>query len=203
MKIELSAIILAGGESSRMGTDKALLLIEGVPMLKKLSLLAGNLTANVYIITSWPEHYQSILPQGCQLILEKKSTPRSNGPLMGFAQAIGFIESEWVLLLACDLPRLTLEVLTEGYQSLPSKGNHLPDKSQNIMAYLPRNNDRWEPLCGFYHRSCFSSVLDYLETGQRSFQGWLNSLPVQEWIISDPSVLFNCNTPEDFQNYSC
>ena len=186
----LSAIILAGGESSRMGEDKALLTVEGVPLLQRTCTLAKQVTPNLYVVTFWPERYISIVPKNCQLIEEQRlpNSKGSHGPLIGFAQALSYIQSEWVLLLACDLPKLTLEVLVQGAQSKPSN-----------MSYLPRTGDRWEPLCGFYHFSCFRSLQDYIEGGGRSFQAWLNSIPVQEWVISDRSILFNCNTPEDFQ----
>ncbi len=196
MNNQISIIILAGGESSRMGEDKALLKIKGVSILEKICLLAKEVTSNIYIITFWPERYQSIIPSDCQLIPEVRRPLEkgSHGPLIGFAQALSYIQTEWVLLLACDLPKLTSGILQQGCQSLPN---------QQIMAYIPRNNNRWEPLCGFYHHSSFSSLRHYIEAGGTSFQGWLNSLTVQEWVINNPSVLFNCNTPEDFQNCSC
>ncbi len=185
----LSVLILSGGQSSRMGTDKALLKIGERILIEKIASISMALSQQVYVLSFWPERYKSILPSGCHLIQEIKATEQigSHGPLVAFAQALPHIQSEWVLLLACDLPRLKLEILKEGYLSLPKEA----------IAYIPRQNSRWEPLCAFYNKSCYGSILDYLQTGRRSFQGWLNTIPASQWNTRDTSILFNCNSPED------
>ncbi|HBR72576.1 MAG TPA: molybdenum cofactor guanylyltransferase, partial [Cyanobacteria bacterium UBA11159] len=66
----LSVTILAGGLSSRMGRDKALLNIDGVPLLQKICQVGLVCTDKVYVLTPWPEKYQEILPNGCQAIEE-------------------------------------------------------------------------------------------------------------------------------------
>jgi len=183
----LSALILSGGESSRMGTDKALLKVGEKVLIEKIVNIAMRVAPQVYVLSPWPERYQSVLPSSCQLLLEVKSNDLSHGPLIAFAQALPQIESEWILLLACDLPNLSSEVLRHGYSSLPTKA----------MVYLAESDFGWEPLCGFYRKTCYESLLNYLQTGGKSFQGWLNSITVEKWKITDRSILFNCNSPDD------
>ena len=65
-KNHLVGIILAGGKSSRMGQDKALIPWQNIPMLKRVYKVANKCTEKVYIITSWPQKYQSILPTECE-----------------------------------------------------------------------------------------------------------------------------------------
>jgi len=185
----LSAVILAGGMSSRMGRDKALLCYQGLPLLRRLYDLAQLFADPVYVVTPWRDRYAAILPENSQWIAESLPT---QGPLVGFASALPHIQTDWILLLACDLPRLTPESLAEGVQQLAS----VPDSA---IAFLPRHAKGWEPLCGFYRRKGLSSLLAYIAIGERSFQWWLANQSVQEWVMENPQTLWNCNTPADWQ----
>ncbi len=187
---ELTAIILAGGKSSRMGEDKALISIQGVPLLQRVYKIAEDCAATVYVVTPWVERYQHILPPKCQFI---KETPLYSGPLVGFAQGLAQVQTDWVLLLACDLPNLRVEVLQ-------AWANQLDDVSSDAIAALAHHIKGWEPLCGFYRRSCLADLNNYIEQGGRSFQQWLNQHSVQLLPLTEPGMLFNCNTPEDLVN---
>ncbi|OWY68258.1 molybdenum cofactor guanylyltransferase [cyanobacterium TDX16] len=232
LPISLSSIVLAGGKSSRMGRDKALLPVDGVPLLQKVCEVAVALCDRVYVVTPWQERYQHLLPIGCEFIREqggeeswgswggwggwgswgrKKPTSDSrlptpdsqlsnsqstiNTPLTGFAQGLIHVETEWVLLLACDLPCLRLEVLQDW-------ANELEGIPEEAIALLPRHPKGWEPLCGFYRRSCLNVLESYIEQGGRSFQRWLAQYPVQPLSHFEPSILFNCNTPADYATVS-
>lgn len=177
---------MAGGRSSRMKRDKAIIEIDGVPLLRQMCEAALNCTDSVYVMTSWPERYESIVPLTIQFIIE--TNPEA--PIVAFSQALAQISTEWILLLACDLPRLNGETLQHWANQL----EYLP---QTVMAFLPKHPKGWEPLCGFYRRSCATSLKDYLDRGERSFQAWLDGESVEELSVSDRRVLLNCNTPED------
>ncbi len=188
----LSAIVLAGGQSSRMGRDKALIPLQGVPLLQQVCEIALSCASEVYVVTPWPERYQAVLPDTCRVIQEVplSGETESHGPLVGFAQGLDRVETDWVLLLACDLPRLQVKVLQDWVMGL---GKTPPD----AIALLPRHPKGWEPLCGFYRRQCLPILTQYIDQGGRSFQHWLAQHPVQELPVSDTQVLFNCNTPAD------
>ncbi|MDJ0688637.1 MAG: molybdenum cofactor guanylyltransferase [Xenococcaceae cyanobacterium MO_188.B32] len=189
---EIAAIVLAGGKSSRMGQDKALLKIGDRPLLYQICTLARECATQVYVVTPWIAKYQSILPPNCQLIPEKVI---GRGPLSGFAVGLAHVKQEWILLLACDLPLLTASVVKQWCQ-------YLPTVPKSAIALLPSSSKGWEPLCGFYRRSCLSALKTYLEGGGTSFQSWLANHTVQELPVRDRQVLFNCNTPEDFHKIS-
>lgn len=210
VSVPLSAIVLAGGRSSRMGQDKALLPIQGVPLLQLVYSIASTLCDPVYVVTPWPERYQDLLPASCQFIREvplagestsdatssssKVTLPLPHGPLVGFAQGLTQVKTDWVLLLACDLPRLRTEVLQDWVVGLDSVG-------EEALALLPRHVKGWEPLCGFYRRTCLPTLTDFINQGGRSFQQWLAQNPVQ--LLSLPEndqMLFNCNTPADLHD---
>ncbi|MEH2378066.1 MAG: molybdenum cofactor guanylyltransferase [Nostoc sp.] len=189
---KLTAIVLAGGKSSRMGQDKALIAILGVPLLERVCGIAQSCADVVYVVTPWPERYQDLLLPGCQFIREVPMSGESlaHGPLVGFAQGLAEVQTEWVLLLACDLPRLRVEVLQDWATKLDSVGD-------DAIAALAHNPKGWEPLCGFYRRRCIPQLLEFINQGGRSFQQWLRQYPVEVLPLSEPEMLFNCNTPED------
>jgi molybdenum cofactor guanylyltransferase len=211
--MEIISIVLAGGRSSRMGTDKALLQIDGIPLLARTCLISLEIASSVYVITSRTEKYRSILPEECILIRE--TTPegreRYNSPLTGFVKALNYLESievraDWILLLACDLPFLDARELHRWRQLLV-------EVKDTTMAFLPKHRSTeeltlssptkktliWEALCGFYRPSCRESLETYLDRGGRSFQGWSIESQVEELVVRDDRVLFNCNTREDWE----
>ena len=200
-KTQLSAIVLAGGLSSRMGQDKALIEIDQVPLLSKICQVALQCADPVYVVTPWVERYRAVVDRQVQFIQEvplsnePNEPDKPNGSLVGFVQGLAIVQTEWVLLLACDLPGLRGEILQDWAARL--------SKVEGAIALLPKNPEGyWEPLCGFYRQDCLPSLQAYIATGKRSFQGWLAQQPVQavqELLVSDRQMLLNCNTPEDLQ----
>ncbi len=198
---QLSAVILAGGRSSRMGQDKALITIEAVPLLLRVCQVALQCAERVYIVTPWVERYQSLFTaEPSVALIQEIPSPGdvAHGPLIGFYQSLSQVESDWILLLACDLPNIRVDVLQQWIGSLP-QGNRQDEQLQDQpIAYLPRNPQGWwEPLCGFYRYECRASLTAFVQAGGHSFQDWLSNQPVQELPLIDPQMLLNCNTPED------
>jgi molybdopterin-guanine dinucleotide biosynthesis protein A len=192
--ISLSAIILAGGQSSRMNRDKALIPLQGVPLLQQICQVALRCASPVYVVTPWSEKYQNILPEGCLIVQELplSGETKSHGPLVGFAQGLAQVQTDWVLLLACDLPLLQADVI----QDWVTKLENVP---QEAIAFLPHQSKGWEPLCGFWRRQCLPLLTNFINQGGRSFQQFLAQYPVQELPVNDTQVLFNCNTPADLE----
>jgi molybdenum cofactor guanylyltransferase len=213
----LTAIILAGGLSSRMGEDKALIEINGLPLLLRVAEVAKQMADSVYVVTAWGERYQALCAAAeIELIAEPLQADRPQGPLCGFLQGLSQIptparspaqspalspgQNDWLLLLACDLPNLRVEPL-RAWQS------RLAAMPPEVMALLPRSAGGaadesmggWEPLCGFYRRQCQPSLQAFVAAGGRSFQVWLAQQSVQALPVDDPTLLLNCNTPADLQ----
>lgn len=178
-----------------MGRDKAMIEIEGVPLIRRIYDVVAAcrdrdwlLAEQMYVVTPWPQRYQTILPATCHFIPEQQP---HQGPLVAFTQGLAAITSTWVLLLACDLPNLSTPLVQSWIDELPS----IPSES---IAYLARNTHKgWEPLCGFYRQICRHSAIEYINGDGQSFQGWLEMNLVTELIISDPASLANCNTPAE------
>ncbi len=189
----VAAIVLAGGRSSRMGQDKALLEIAGIPLLRRVYEAVASWGWQVYVVTPWPDRYRSVLPDTCCLIQEQPLEGANfQGPLVGFAQGLGQVQAEWVFLVACDLPYLAPELLGQGMALLP-------ELAEATIALLPRGAKGWEPLCGFYRRSCLASLQAYIAQGGRAFQPWLAEQAIAVLPVPEAKILLNCNTPADWQ----
>jgi molybdenum cofactor guanylyltransferase len=174
---KLSVVILAGGRSSRMGRDKATIEIAGVPLIRRIYDIVATCVdlGQIYVVTPWPEKYRQILPANCNFILEHQP---HQGPLIAFAQALAEIDATWFLLLACDLPNLSTPAIQSWIDRLPAI-------DRQSIAYLSRHASKgWEPLCGFYRQICHDSAIEYIDSGGRSFQGWLKMKMVTELVVT-------------------
>jgi molybdenum cofactor guanylyltransferase len=192
-KPNLSAIALAGGLSQRMGQDKALLTINGIPLLQRICDIARQCADPVYVVTPWKERYCDRISNVRWIEEAAYAEGQPNGSLIGFMQGLAQVETEWVLLLACDLPQLDAGILQEGAASLSKI-------DQDVAALLPKNPEGWwEPLCGFYRRDRLPHLQDYVQQGGRSFQKWLAQQSVRQLDLVDSTMLLNCNTPADWQ----
>lgn len=188
---KIAVIVLAGGQSSRMGTDKALLEIEGKCLLERVCEVGANLTSEVYVLAAWPDRYRSRLNKNCQFLIEYNP---GSGPLRALSQGLSQITTEWILLLACDLPLLDAEIIQHWARQLTTV-------EPSTLAVLPYQNSRWEPLCGFYRQQSLSSLQSFIEKGGRSFQVWLKQIAVVPLPIGEREarMLSNCNTLEEFE----
>ena len=198
----LVALILAGGKSSRMGRDKALISLpnqQDTPMIKRVYEVAAECTEQVYIMTPWPERYKEVLSADCQWLIE--SNP-GQGPMVGFAQGLAQISSYWILLLGCDLPELDADIIKSWI-------SELEEISSSILAVVPQQSQGWEPLCGFYRQEVRVELEKYLQGGDaeglpmqhRSFQSWLPTISVKPLSLGEKEarMLRNYNTPSDLE----
>ncbi|MEM8642343.1 MAG: molybdenum cofactor guanylyltransferase [Cyanobacteria bacterium P01_G01_bin.54] len=193
--MQIVSLILAGGNSSRMGSDKAQLPWRGQTLLSHVVQVAQGVTEVCHVITPWPERYRSQVA-GAVFLLE---TEPGQGPLVGFAQGLAAIaptypQLDWLLLLACDLPYLEVALLQRW-------GQQLETVDAALLAMVPYHNDRWEPLCAFYRPTIFPALKQAIAQNQRSFQTFLSTLPCQPLTLPPEQhlMLCNCNTPADWQ----
>ncbi|MEO1429256.1 MAG: molybdenum cofactor guanylyltransferase [Cyanobacteria bacterium J06632_19] len=191
--LPIAALILAGGKSSRMGTDKALVSYEGEPMLKRVYQVAAACTEQVYILTPWVERYENLLPSDCNYLIE---TQPGKGPVNGLSEGLEQITANWILLLACDLPLLDVEIIQSWI-------NKLPQISSSTLALVPQRSQIWEPMCGFYRKEMKTELDIFLKKGKRSFQELLSGIEVEALNIDEKTsfMLLNCNYPEDLSYF--
>ena len=213
MSFHTAALILAGGASSRMGQDKALLLWEGISMLQRVINAASLCCEEIYLLTPRSKIYQTYLQNNEPLTIspflrgdrsalaeEEKDHHRYHwlpeslppqGPLVALSQGLGKIPADWVLVLACDLPLLDGNILNQWRSQLP----HLPTQTLALVPY----QEYWHPLCGFYRPQALPALEKFISQGGKSFQSWLSSLPAQKIPLGTAEIrmLWNCNYPTD------
>jgi|JFJP01.1.fsa_nt_gi molybdopterin-guanine dinucleotide biosynthesis protein A len=203
--MKIIAIALAGGKSSRMGRDKALLKIKGETLLSQTSRIALAIADSLYIVARSPEQLPNLgndAVNKMNFMLDQKF----DGALVGFWQGINAIADpvDWILLLACDLPNLRGDILKKWASQLidlPEQAiAYLPSYQQNTPQSNSHLKKCWEPLCGFYRWQCRDSLSEFITQGGRSFQKWLDDQEVVEIPNVPTSMLFNCNTPEDLRS---
>lgn len=184
----LSVVVQAGGQSSRMGRDKALVPLAGVPMIQHVLARLTGLGDETLITSNNSDELRFL-----NLPVVADEEPGA-GALWGLHTALSAAQGDSVLIVACDMPfinRLLLEHLVQ----LASKGD----------VVVPRWNDRYQTMQTVYARKkCLKAVEDSLERGDRrmiSFypQVKVRIVPPEEVTEFDPTgrSFFNVNTPED------
>jgi molybdopterin-guanine dinucleotide biosynthesis protein A len=187
---QVSAFILAGGESSRMGRDKARLELGGVPLILRTAKLVESVAGTPTVIGN-PEAYT-----GFDLRAIADDWPGA-GPLGGIATALRAAAAPWSLIVATDLPYLTREWL----EYLIARSLATP-----ADAVLPMNARGAEPLCAMYHQRAEPAIRKALERGTRKVTDGLLGMRVEtitpaEWNPFDSEGLLfkNMNSPEDYE----
>ena len=161
----LAAVILAGGRSSRMGQDKALISLGSETLIQRTCRVAAACVDRVYVVTPWPDRYRSLVPSLVRFVEEETlagQSGRFQGPLVALVRSLDGLHTkpgpDWVLVLACDLPNLSAA-------TLQAWRNDLATVDPNTLAYLPQRQGRWEPLCGFYRVTALEDLRRYVAGG--------------------------------------
>lgn len=184
----LTAFILAGGRSTRMGTDKAFVLFDGRTLLARALDLTRSLTSEARIVGD-PAKFASFAPvvedvfPGC-------------GPLSGIHAALRSSQTELNLVLAVDTPFLTPALLEYMIGRAKNSGT--------AMVTVPRTDHRSQPLCAIYRREFATIAERALRAGHYKIDALFAEAGIQ--VISElelqsagfSSDLFsNLNTPDD------
>ncbi|HEY0072695.1 MAG TPA: molybdenum cofactor guanylyltransferase [Abditibacteriaceae bacterium] len=185
MRQQIAVAIFAGGQSQRMGQDKAQLEINGETLLQRTAKMALDVASRVYVIgrimpATWP--FGEV-----QFMLDE--TPHQ-GPLGGL-QTVLKREAE-VLTLACDMPKLTTDAL--GWL-LKER-----EKSQAAHGVIVENADQWEPLFSVYTAQCLPLIEENLGNGRRSMHALIKRGNF-DLVLAPPEIqkqLINVNTLEEW-----
>lgn len=190
----VAGYVLAGGRSSRMGRDKALLEFGGSPLVVRAVRVLQSLVRPVAVIGP-PEVYR-----GLHLSIVADDYPAC-GPLGGIATALAHGGQPWSLIIACDLPYLSaawLEYLIG--RALASSCDAVLPESNYGGVPLP------EPLCALYHQRACGPIRAALERGVRKVMDGLAGLQIERVSPGDSKpfdtegLLFqNLNSMEDYE----
>ncbi|OMF37217.1 hypothetical protein BK133_06320 [Paenibacillus sp. FSL H8-0548] len=191
---KVAGLILAGGRSTRMGTDKALLHIDGKPLLYRLVKQLSRLTQEV-IISVGTKQQETIYRQ-CLGELENSVRFAADlypdcGPLSGLhAGLLGRVDG-YLFVMACDMPNVSEEVLGQ-------LTAHMDSGAEVIHV-------AGQPFHALYHTGAITQIEAALNEQDYRLQRLLQRLfSVQVKLAADVSsaVFANLNTPEDYNKYA-
>ncbi len=179
----LSMVVLAGGRSSRMGTDKADLKFHGTTFLE-LQLKKGQRLGISDILVSG---YRGSLP-GVPIVEDRLP---GRGPLGGMEACLRRAKGDRVLVLGVDVPLVPVSELKA-----------LIDKSgeDGPAAVILKHGEKEEPLIGVYRRNLADALLRELSEGKGSVFAFLKHIGYGVYESGAPDRCFaNINSPEDFR----
>ncbi len=178
--------MLVGGRSSRMGRDKALLPVGGTPLAARTAARVEAAAGRVTLVGD-PERYAGL---GYPVLADRFP---GEGPLGAIVTALGDTAAEWNLVVACDMPGLTSDLLQQLLQY--AEANQLKITVAQGIAGIP------EPLCAVYHRSAAEPLARAFAGGTRKVTAAFEGIPVGVYPVAEMGLLGNLNTPQDWADY--
>ena len=169
----LTAAVLAGGQSARMGWDKASLLLDGVPLLKVMTDRAASCADEVLVVGR----------AGFPGLAGVRFVPDLGGPpssMRGLHAALTHARGEFVLLLPCDMPFFDVGLV-----------EHMKGLRPGADVILPYPGGRCEPLCALYRASLAVRAGALLEEGRLKLRSLLEGPELHVRLVEEGGYPFN------------
>jgi molybdopterin-guanine dinucleotide biosynthesis protein A len=191
----IAAAILAGGHARRMhGQDKSALDISGRSIIERQLAILRHLTTDLLIVTAHGDEAGAERFARLGVRVAPDLVPDA-GPLGGLYTALSQTTTACTLILACDMPFVSIDLL-----------RHLAARVQGWEAAVPRTRDGYHPLCAAYANTIAPLVRGRLDRGELTMTGLLHALRLteigpDELARVDPEdvMLSNVNTPHDYR----
>lgn len=185
----LAAVVLAGGQSRRMGRDKATLTLGGERLVDRAVRIAGEGFTEIVVVRGHPDR-PAIPAVAARQVTDELP---GQGALGGIHAGLQAIEAPAAVVIACDMPLLEGAFLTWLAGQL---GDH--------AVAVPRSASGLQPLCAAYDRACLPAIEKSLARGQRQVFAFYPQVRTRElrpsegdpWPGSEERFT-NVNTPED------
>ena len=185
---EVTGVVLAGGESRRMGQNKALMPLGGERLVDRVARTLRACCAELLMVTNSPEVYADV---GIRMVGDVWP---GKGSLGGIYSAIHHAATPYVLVVACDMPFLQ-----------PASLTYLIEQIGDYDVVIPDVLGEQQPLHAIYGRACLEPIRRRLEADRLRIVGFLPDVRVRtvtaaELQSFDPGLLAfqNLNTPEEF-----
>jgi len=184
--VSVSAAIMAGGKSKRMGQDKAWIELDGEPLIKRVADVLGELADEVIVVANDPR-YESL---GLRVVRDRWP---QGGALGGIATGIGAATHHAVLVAACDMPFLSVDVWRV-----------LLGHAGEADVVIPKIGGEYETMHALYTKACVPQMARAIAENRLrviSFFDQVRVLAVEEPELraADPTLrsFTNVNTPEE------
>lgn len=186
-----TSIVLAGGTSRRMGKTKALLPINGRPMIQSLIRSLVPISGNIIVSLNDGERHEELkqaLPAGVRVVYDERP---GQGPLMGIYTGLKASDTDINLVVACDIPEIDPGFITE---MRSYAGDH------DVVAAVD-NEGRTNALLAMYRRSVIPLMKKQLDEGQRKVTLFYPQCRVKYVPMRHGAWYKNINTMDDYQTY--
>lgn len=187
--VPMTGAILAGGESKRMGVNKAFVEVGGVALIERVLSVLRGLFEEVFIITVRPELYTHL---GCPVHTDLLP---GNDSLGGLHAALSYASADGCFLCACDMPFLSSRLI-----------RHLVELSSDAEVVIPKSADGFQALHAAYSKRCLPAIEANIAAGQLKLIGFHPQVSVRvvegrELEDLDPQgrSFFNINRLEDLE----
>jgi molybdenum cofactor guanylyltransferase len=147
----ITGIILAGGKSSRFGSNKALARFNGTPLIERVTTVMGRVFKNLIIITNSPFEYSYLKIPLYQDII------KGMGPVGGIYTGLDVLDDNWGFFCACDMP-----FINEGLV------RYIAGLKEGFDAVVPKVDWKIEPLHALYSKGCLNAMKDLID--KKEFQ---------------------------------
>ena len=188
---ESIAVILCGGESRRMGFDKAFLQIGAdFLLLSQVKELQGLFQRVVLVTNSGEKLAHLALPEEVEIL--EDCYPKA-GPVGAICTAFHGIREDWIFITACDMPAVNVSLIRQ-----------LWEQRGEGQVVLCRHGEKEEPLFAFYHRDCVPTFQRQLSEGQRKLRASFHQLRLSGLELSSQlaaQTFYNLNTPQELEDY--
>lgn len=188
-----TAIVLAGGQSSRMGFDKQLLRIHRRRLMDSIINNLKEEFQDIIIVTNKPELYGDFSETIVEDIIKYK------GPLGGIHSGLSIAKSKYCFVVACDMPGVNMVYV-----------RYMKDRlsQENSLGCITQYGDWIEPFSAFYSVDMKYKIEKYLRTDRRSINGLIKDLNMTyisekeaRKYSPDWEMFSNLNTRDDVYNY--
>ena len=186
-KNDITGIILAGGKSKRMGTDKGLVILNNKPFIEHIISVLEALVSNI-IIVSDSKNYDSF---GLNRIDDEI---KDAGPLAGVYSGLKTSKNTYNLVLSCDIPLINKILLKQ----------LICNNEADVDIIQVESQGQSMPLIALYKKQCEPIFYKLLSTGERRLRFAVNSCKVKTILLDASSAIFttNINSPEQLKQIS-
>lgn len=192
MKLAITVVVQAGGQSSRMGEDKALKPFLGKPLIERVIERMSPIANEVIVTTNRPADYAFL--KNVRLISDLKP---GRGALGGLYTAVASASHPLVAVVACDMPFASKNFFESASRLMVA---------QEADVVIAKLDEGYEPIHALYRRgTCLPAIESAIEADQWKVIAWfpqvkVRTLSPEEVRALDPSGLcfWNLNTPEEF-----
>jgi len=183
---DATAIILAGGKSTRFGEeDKSMLVIRGLPMIQYIALQLKEMFPEVIIGSGEIEKYSFL---GLKVVPDIRP---GYGPLMGICSGLNESSNDMNFITACDIPEIDGLFISKLFEASPGADIVMP----------VRKDGRYEPLLALYHRSVEKKALEMLNEGKRKISDLTEKVNTVYVEFEAVEWYYNLNSMEDYLKY--